>query len=260
MLFKLAEKGGSSLRARSVVKIIAGFLAVSLAAGCDSSLNDPIDVQPNAAQPLKNTFLENTVLTENEKAEPRETTTVLKNPDVVYLGIFDCFEKAGEKFQKNLLDFGVVNADVYVNEVHDCYIVQACESIKGEDIFQESGLVETHKDNDFADNSKANPEEGIKRPGIQTVIIGDDAKKIKAVQDWASSSVCNEALDSSSYFSEALGCDVKFYFGERAEFDQKVGISFAVIEQENMVYTLAFQKEDYESLEDFERNVKKVTE
>ena len=248
------------MRARSVVKIIAGFLAVSLIAGCDSSFDDPIGARTNSVELLKNTALENTVLTENESAEPRKTTAVLVNPDVVYLGTFDCFEKAGEKLQKDLWDFGVADADVYVNKVHDCYIVQASESIKGEDIFQESGLVETHKDNDFADNSKANPEEGIKRPGIQTVIIGDDAKKIKAVQDWASSSVCNEALDSSSYFSEALGCDVKLYFGERAEFDQKVGISFAVIEQENMVYTLAFQKEDYESLEDFERNVKKVTE
>lgn len=249
------------MKANNLSKITASVLAVLLIAGCSSDFNRNISTemssQTNSIKYIGNSI--STEPTQSDNSSYEEITQPAKDPKVYYIGDFDNFEKAGEKLQKDILDFGV-NAKVYLHEVHDCYILQANEALEGLDIFSEGGLVNTtveSADDKSAEHNEAEAIREIIYPTEQTVIIGEDEEKIKYVKDWMTSPKA-EKLGNRSYFSEKLNSYVKLYFGEYTENNHEVGISFAVIEQENAAYTLAFNRNDFESIEDFETNAKKI--
>lgn len=241
------------MRANNAAKIIAGILAVSLIAGCNSLPSNPTAAQTSGAELPKNTVSENNVPTESERAEPSETTAVLGNRKAVLFGVFESFEKAGEKLRTELWDFGVAEADVFVNEIDDCYILYASEFVKDGEPPSEGGLIDTY----VIDGDERRLVERTLYPRTQRVMISDDAEKIKAIKNRLSGD--DRAYDGTYYFSETLGCDVRLYFGEYTDLGEMQGDAYAVIERRNKLYTLAFDKSDYESIEDFERNVKKVT-
>ncbi len=241
-----------------LIKRIILLSSILSAAGCTSNLNTDIDLQlslhTDNIECLENDTLTNTI--ENKNTVKKEISEISDNPQITYVDVFDSFEKASVNLYNDILDFGV-DANVYLYEVQNCYLLQANELISDTEVFEENSLVYTYTDNGSTNIKEAKADIETIYPVIQTVIVGDDKENIEYVHKWMDTPDIDK-LSQRTYFSEKIGCDVDLYFGKYVEFNNEVSVSFVIIEQENATYKLAFDESEFETIADFEINVKKI--